>query len=171
VARDAFVAAKADFERSAAELAIRDQDFAQIRIEDPEIKAYLKSLSNLVPENIYLERLRTRFIPQLEQLAQAANAKKGAKPEDEVVAPPKTIYSILAEHTDDQGQFVNVKRPVYGRVLEVMGNVYPQGSLTDVQLVDFVFSLEKCGYFRDVAVDSAATLENGKVQFTILCGI
>jgi len=60
---------------------------------------------------------------------------------------------------------------VFGRVLDLRGNVYAQGSLTDVQLVDFVFALENSGWFRAVSVDSTATQTDGRRYFRIICGI
>jgi type IV pilus assembly protein PilM len=160
-----FMVAKAEFDRINGGLAVRDQDFQAIRIADPRLLDYLRTLSFLVPENIYLEQLRTRFIPEVEE-----QAVKGAKKEEEELKEPQTIYSILAKQMSPEGKFIGVKRPVFGRVLELNGDVYPQGAITDVQLVDFVFALEKSGYFRDVAVDTVATQENGKVKFTIFCG-
>lgn len=166
-------AAEVQFAELGAQFADRKADFDSIKIGEPEIPVYLKALSNLVPENIYLEKLGTRYVPEVDEATSSAS---------EVGGNVKTVdmNSILTAFTKNFGDPLavqeaatqpKVKRPVFGRVLEINGSIYPQGTMTDVRLVDFVFSLENSGYFRDVAVDSMGTLSSGKVRFRIFCGI
>ena len=83
----------------------------------------------------------------------------------------KSFGDPLSANNAKKTQAAPVKRPVFGRVIELYGTIYSFGTMTDVQLVDFVFSLENSGHFRDVAVDSMAVAESGKVKFRIICGI
>ncbi len=166
--RAQFLVTKAEFDKFNAEMAGRRQDFESIRIGDPEITNYLQLLSHLVPSNIYFDRIRTRFIPKGKKPEAAEEEGQGA---DTTSSRLEEFNRIKSDLTLENGETRPVKRPVYGRTLELKGHVYPQGSITDVQLVDFVFALESSGYFREVAVDSLTTLDSGKVRFTIICGI
>ena len=183
--RNAFSTAKAQFDRLVRELATRENDFSSIRIGNPEIPTYLRALTFLVPRNIYLERLKTGFISEEEQKAAEVNPEQGAPnigtlgqtnldsaqfglvSVDQILANLKGVPAATGEALLPP----KVKRLILGRIVELEGNVYRLGSLTDVQLVDFVFALENSGYFREVAVDSVASLDDGNIWFRILCGI
>jgi len=158
-----------------AELQDRQADFDSIKIGEPDIPRYLKAISNLAPENIYLDRIETKFLTENEDELEASKSKQATPElfsfESMMSTFTKSFGDPLASDREKTAQAPPVKRPIYGRVMEMSGAIYPHGTMTDVQLVDFVFSLENSGHFRDVAVDSMAVESSGKVNFRILCGL
>jgi len=174
--RGQFLEAEAQVQDLTRAFAERRQDFESIRIGEPEIPRYLKAISNLVPDNIYLVQMQTLFVPEVEE--KSSNTKKSKSPDEpagfnigDILTSFSSAFGSPLTAGDDSVRARISKRPIFGRVLELEGNLYPQGRLTDVQLVDFVFTLENSGHFRDVAVDSVAVLANGRLRFRILCGI
>lgn len=173
--RAAFVAATAQHADLLQQLQARQADFDSIRMGEPGIPRYLKAFSNLTPENVYLTRLSTKFLSETdEQKADEAERKEAASMlsmESIMSSFTKSFGDPLGAINQEEVKIPPVKRPIYGRVIEAEGVVYPQGLLTDVELVDYVFNLENSGHFRDVAVDSMSTTEDGRVKFRILCGL
>ncbi len=170
-------AAEEQFNKLASELGDRQSDYDSIKTGDPEVSSYLKAFSNLVPENVYLEKLETKFLPEVASDSSSATSSSPAPGggsfgfESMMSTFTKSFGNPLSGANSQQNRAAPVKRPVFGRVIELNGTIYPFGTMTDVQLVDFVFSLENSGHFRDVAVDSMAVIEAGKVKFRIICGI
>ncbi|MFH0766409.1 MAG: pilus assembly protein PilM, partial [Calditrichota bacterium] len=179
--RAAYMVAKAHFDQLNADFNARQTDFDALRTGNPEIPLYFRTLSHLVPSSIYLERVQTLFIPEIEEIkkkkepAKPAAKKKTDEPEEPVekISVEKILAKLQPGDGEEEEEWIieQRKRPVFGRVLDVRGNVYSQGSLTDVQLVDFVFALENSGYFRAVSVDSTASQADGRRYFRIICGI
>jgi len=168
-------AAEAEFAKLTTELRDRKADFDSIRIGEPDIPRYLKAISNLTPENLYLEKIETKFIGGEDSSKIATEVEKNdpnAMDMESVLEKfSKSFGDPFAAENEAKAKAPPVKRPIYGRVIELSGIVYSQGTLTDVLLVDFVFSLENSGHFRDVAVDSMSAEQSGKVAFRILCGL
>ena len=155
------------------ELAFRKTEFAELQIGNPDIPVYLRVFSHLTPRNIYLTQVKTNFVPEIEEVKVKVDpkAKKDNEPESQSTKMSMAEMISLLDKDKDEFEIQKRKRPVFGSVMEVSGIVYYQGALTDVQLVDFVFSLENSGYFRDVVVDSAAAQSDGSMFFSIICGI
>jgi len=173
--RDRFFASQAEFDKLAAEFAERKLDYESIRIGDPNIPCYLRAISNIVPDNLYLTRMLTTFVPAADENAPSAVRDTSKK---EIILDTETVmrnftanYGNPLAERQDTVKAAPVKKSIFGRVIEMEGRIYPLGTLTDVQLVDFVFALENSGHFRDVAVDSIITLPNGRVHFRVICGI
>jgi hypothetical protein len=174
--RASFVVATQQHAELEEQLKSRQVDYDSIRMGEPEIPRYLKAFSNLTPENVYLNKVATKFLNETdEEKAQAEDAAKegeaGLNVESIMASFTKSFGDPLSAANQQKTQAPPVKRPVYGRVIEIEGLIYPQGTLTDVQLVDYVFNLENSGHFRDVAVDSMSTTEDGRVKFRIICGM
>lgn len=167
--------AEAQFAKLAAELRDRQADYDSIRIGEPDIPRYLRAISNLTPENLYLQKIETKYLSETDS-SKLASEREATNPnsmsmESVLENFSKSFGDPFADKNKEDSQAPPVKRAIYGRVIEMDGAIYPQGTLTDVQLVDFVFSLENSGHFRDVAVDSMSVESSGKVVFRILCGI
>ena len=183
-ARTGYIITNQKLTELSSEMAKRTNDFDEIREVAPEIQNYLVLISSLIPTHIYLDNLQTRFvtekkkvISEKEQLAQeqkAAMEERGKGTEAEIPVNLKPTYDLvfaeLFEKTEEE-RTEAMKRKILGKVLEMEGELYPQGSLTDVKFANFVYSLENSGWFRNVAVDSVERLETGKLRFKIICGI
>jgi len=131
---------------------------------------YIRAFSHLVPPDVYLTRLATRINP--------LPGEEPQPPPEEKKTKKLTLEDVLAamqeepvEEEEEKAPRPKPKKHIYGRVIELEGDVYPMGSMTEMLLVNFVFSIENSGYFRDVAVDSATTLDDGRLFFKITCGI
>lgn len=181
--RSVFATNKATFDNLMSEMQGREADFRQIMLGNSEIPLFLKALSHVVPDNVYLERIETNYIEQIvvpepeeEKKPEKSNKKNKwltGEIEQTTIDVNKVISGIISPQDTAKGEEAvpRIKRLIFGHVLELSGNVYPQGSLTDVQFVDFVFGLENSGWFREVAVDSVKTLPDKKIWFKIICGI
>lgn len=175
--RTAYFTAKEEAERKASELAMRKSEFTDLQVGNSDLPIYLRAFSHLTPRNIYLTKLKTSFISEIEEVKVKVDKKSKDKLEEEIAEAKRVnideVISLLDldKGPEDDFEIQKRKRPVFGKVIEVAGMVYYQGALTDVQLVDFVFSLENSGFFRDVAVDSATAQTGGNLYFNIICGI
>jgi len=183
-ARTSYIITKQKQTELSSELTKRTNDFDEIREVAPEMKNYLILISSLMPTHIYLDNLQTRFVTEkknviteeqrLAQEQKAAREEREKGTETEIPVDLKPTYDIvfaeLFEKTEEE-RAEAMKRKILGKVLEMEGELYPQGSLTDVKFANFVYSLENSGWFRDVAVDSIERLETGKLRFKIICGI
>ncbi len=170
--RKQYMAIKVEFDQKTTELNGRDSDFASVKIGIPDIPMYIKALSNLVPPNIYLTRMHTLIIPEEDIPPPKAGKKETEETEKKEVDMEKILAALQGEpEEEEEAPPPKPKRLIFGRVIEIEGCVYPMGSLTDMQLVNFVFSMENSGYFREIAVDSAATASDGRLQFKVICGI
>ncbi len=167
-----------------SELTKRTNDFDEIREVAPEMKNYLVLISSLMPTHIYLDNLQTRFVTEkkkviseeqrLAQEQKAAREEREKGTESEISVDIKPTYDMVFAELFEKSEEEKVeamKRKILGKVLEMEGELYSQGSLTDVKFANFVYSLENSGWFRDVAVDSVERLETGKLRFKIICGI
>ncbi len=170
-----FIASSTQYADLVQQLRGRQADYDSIRIGEPEIPRYLKAFSNLTPENVYLSKLATKFLSETDEEKAAEEEEKNAPAslsmESIMGSFTKSFGDPLSAANQEKSQAPPVKRLVFGRVIEVEGVIYPQGTMTDVQLVDFVFNLENSGHFRDVAVDSMSTTDDGRIKFRILCGM
>ncbi len=174
--RATFVASTAQYEELVSQLKARQVDYDSIRMGEPEIPRYLKAFSNLTPENVYLNKLATKFLNETDEEkaleeAESKEAPTALNMESIMSSFTKSFGDPLSAANLQKTQAPPVKRPVFGRVIELEGMIYPQGTMTDVQLVDYVFNLENSGHFRDVAVDSMSTTDDGRVKFRIICGM
>jgi len=172
--RAQFVEATASYENLLEQLKARQVDYDSIRMGEPEIPRYLKAFSNLTPENVYLNKMATKFLNEVdlpEEEAKSSEEQPAISMENIMSSFTKSFGDPLSAANLEKNQAPPVKRPVFGRVIELEGVIYPQGTMTDVQLVDYVFNLENSGHFRDVAVDSMTTTEDGRVKFRIICGM
>ncbi len=174
--RAEYLIAKTKFDKVNTEFIERQVDFDEIRITAPDISQFMKVISNLIPSYVYLESMTTKYIPQIEEIEVEKEPEEGEEGEEgsaiKLISVDEIMHDIKnIRATGTEKEMRLIKRAVYGRVLVLEGVVYPQGSLTDVQAIDFVYGVESSGWFRDVAVDKTEKLENGKIRFTIICGI
>lgn len=170
--RQKFISTKTEFDQKTAELISRENDFNSVMIGIPDIPVYIKAFSNLVPPNIYLTRLHTLIIPEEYEPEPKVEEEETGEPGKKEVDMEKILAALQgAPEEEEEEPPPKPKRLIFGRVIEIEGNVYPMGSLTDMQLVNFVFALENSGFFREIAVDSAATLDDGRLKFKVICGI
>lgn len=160
-------------------------EYDALKEEDPAMVGYLKAISQVVPEHIYLTFLQTTYrtppsspagtgrSDTLRAIAESPMVVSLANPRE---ALARSMASLVgsgqgATAPADTAQSPMLKRNVYGRLLTLEGFSYPAGDLTDVYLVNFVFTLENTGQFREVVVDSIKRLDDGKLFFRILCGL
>ena len=171
-----YLAAFAEVGKQRGELSQRQEDFTAIAEKALEIPNYLQLLSNLMPSYIYLDRLQTKYIinPHLMEEEPPDPSKKGK--EDEVEMPDefkptydKVLADLHGKAEDEQRELK--RRPIYGKVIELDGVIYEQGSLTDVKLTNFIYDLENSGWFREVAIDSYKRIESGRIKFKVICGL
>ncbi len=172
--RTDYLLAKAQVDNLQNQLIQRGEDFSTIAEKAPEIPKYLQLLSNLVPSYIYLDQLRTRYIidPNTgdeSSESEVKNVSEAEVPENFKPTYDRVLADLLGKREEEQVEMK--KRPIYGKVLEIEGKVYLQGTLTEVRLTNFIYDLETSGWFRDVAIDSYEHLESGRIGFKIICGL
>src|SRR3990172_2346146 len=62
-----FFDSTSQFEELVQQLHARQADFDSIRMGEPEIPRYLKAFSNLTPENVYLNKLATKYVSETDE--------------------------------------------------------------------------------------------------------
>jgi len=172
--RTEYLVAKAQVDKLQTQLIQRGEDFAVIAEKAPEIPKYLQLLSNIVPSYIYLDCLRTRYIVDPKAMEEPPEPGEKSVSDEEIPEAFKPTYDrVLAELLGkrEEEQIEMKKRHIYGKVLEVDGTVYQQGTLTDVRLTNFIYDLENSGWFREVAIDSFERTESGMIKFKVICGL
>ena len=172
--RTDYLVAKAQVDKLQTQLIQRGEDFAVIAEKAPEIPKYLQLLSNIVPSFIYLDRLRTRYIVDPKAMEEPPEPGEEGVSEEKIPEAFKPTYDrVLAEllGKGEEEQIEMKKRHIYGKVLEIDGTVYRQGTLTDVKLTNFIYDLENSGWFREVAIDSFERTVSGMIKFKVICGL
>ena len=175
--RTLYLAAKSKLDKLQTEMYGRKEDYTNIAEGTEDIPEYMQLLSNVVPNHIYLDKLQTRYVNREGAFKEEYDPDdpdgtgKKEELEEETVIP--TYDMIIAELSgkNEEEQLEMMRRPIYGKVLVMEGIIYPLGALTDMQLVNFIYSLENSGWFRDVAVEEINRAQTGKIQFKIVCGI
>ena len=108
------------------ELSQREEDFSVIAEKAMEIPKYLKLISNLVPNYIYLDKLQTRYIvnPNFMEEEPPDPSKKGKKDETEMPEELKPTYDkvladLLGKKEEEQRELK--RRSIFGKVIELDG--------------------------------------------------